>query len=130
MLEDILNHLDKVKKTPSGYIACCPVHNDRNPSMSVTEKDGVVLMYCFSCGANGLDVANSLQISPSALFTDVMMPVTMTRRLKSDLQTDAYVISIYESTKQSNGRLTYNDFKRYKLARERIKVLDTLGGNS
>lgn len=130
MLEEILNHLDKVKKTSSGYIACCPVHNDRNPSMSVTEKDGVVLMHCFSCGANGLDVANSLQISPSALFTDVMMPVTMTRRLKSDLQTDAYVISIYESTKQSNGRLTYNDFKRYKLARERIKVLDTLGGNS
>ena len=130
MLEDILNHLDKVKKTPSGYVACCPVHDDKNPSMSVTEKDGVVLMYCFSCGANGLDVANSLQISPSALFTDVMMPVTMTRRLKSDLQTDAYVISIYESTKQSNGRLTYNDFKRYKLARERIKVLDTLGGNS
>jgi hypothetical protein len=130
VLEEILNHLDKVKKTPSGYIACCPVHNDRNPSMSVTEKDGVVLMHCFSCGANGLDVANSLQISPSALFTDVMMPVTMTRRLKSDLQTDAYVISIYESTKQSNGRLTYNDFKRYKLARERIKVLDTLGGNS
>jgi CheY-like chemotaxis protein len=130
VLEDILNHLDKVKKTPSGYIACCPVHDDKNPSMSVTEKDGVVLMHCFSCGANGLDVANSLQISPSALFTDVMMPVTMTRRLKSDLQTDAYVISIYESTKQSNGRLTYNDFKRYKLARERIKVLDTLGGNS
>ncbi len=130
MLEEILNHLDKVKKTASGYIACCPVHNDKNPSMSVTEKDGVVLMHCFSCGANGLDVANSLQISPSALFTDVMMPVTMTRRLKSDLQTDAYVISIYESTKQSNGRLTYNDFKRYKLARERIKVLDTLGGNS
>jgi len=130
VLEEILNHLDKVKKTASGYIACCPVHNDRNPSMSVTEKDGVVLMHCFSCGANGLDVANSLQISPSALFTDVMMPVTMTRRLKSDLQTDAYVISIYESTKQSNGRLTYNDFKRYKLARERIKVLDTLGGNS
>lgn len=130
MLEEILNHLDKVKKTASGYIACCPVHNDRNPSMSVTEKDGVVLMHCFSCGANGLDVANSLQISPSALFTDVMMPVTMTRRLKSDLQTDAYVISIYESTKQSNGRLTYNDFKRYKLARERIKVLDALGGNS
>jgi CheY-like chemotaxis protein len=130
VLEEILNHLDKVKKTASGYIACCPVHNDKNPSMSVTEKDGVVLMHCFSCGANGLDVANSLQISPSALFTDVMMPVTMTRRLKSDLQTDAYVISIYESTKQSNGRLTYNDFKRYKLARERIKVLDTLGGNS
>lgn len=130
MLEEILNHLDKVKKTPSGYVACCPVHDDKNPSMSVTEKDGVVLMHCFSCGANGLDVANSLQISPSALFTDVMMPVTMTRRLKSDLQTDAYVISIYESTKQSNGRLTYNDFKRYKLARERIKVLDTLGVNS
>ena len=130
MLEEILNHLDKVKKTPSGYVACCPVHDDKNPSMSVTEKDGVVLMHCFSCGANGLDVANSLQISPSALFTDVMMPVTMTRRLKSDLQTDAYVISIYESTKQSNGRLTYNDFRRYKLARERIKVLDTLGGNS
>ena len=56
MLHEILERLDKVKKFGGKYLACCPVHNDRNPSMSVTEKDNKVLIYCHACGASGLDV--------------------------------------------------------------------------
>ncbi|MCO6428240.1 CHC2 zinc finger domain-containing protein [Nitrosomonas communis] len=67
---DILPHLQKVKRVGEGrYLACCPVHDDKNPSMTVTVKpDGVVVMYCHACGAKGLDIVNALGIDPSALF--------------------------------------------------------------
>lgn len=73
---DILSHLTKVKRLSEGrYIACCPVHNDRRPSLNVTIKpDGVILIKCFSCGANGLDVCQALDVEPSALFPNSNNP--------------------------------------------------------
>ncbi len=35
----------------SEAMACCPVHDDRNPSFSVNVRSG--LWHCFSCGAGG-----------------------------------------------------------------------------
>lgn len=38
MLQEILGRLDKVKKAGKNYVACCPVHQDNNPSMSISEQ--------------------------------------------------------------------------------------------
>ena len=66
----ILESLDKVKDLGGGrYNACCPVHNDKHPSMSVKIlDDGMVLMHCFACGANGIEIIRALGLSPSELF--------------------------------------------------------------
>lgn len=66
----ILSHLQKVRRLGDGrYIALCPCHDDRNPSLSVTVKpDGGVLIYCPACGAKGTDVCRTLSIEVSALF--------------------------------------------------------------
>lgn len=66
----ILNALQKVKRTGQGrYVALCPVHDDRKPSMAITETaEGGVLIHCFACGANGADVCGALGIDPSELF--------------------------------------------------------------
>ena len=53
MLNDILPKLDKVKVVSGKTWACCPVHKDNNPSMTLTERDGKVLIHCFSCQASG-----------------------------------------------------------------------------
>jgi 5S rRNA maturation endonuclease (ribonuclease M5) len=34
------------RKIPSGFIAKCPAHDDKNPSLSITEKDGQILAHC------------------------------------------------------------------------------------
>jgi hypothetical protein len=34
------------RKVGSQWMACCPAHSDRNPSLSVQEKDGKVLLHC------------------------------------------------------------------------------------
>lgn len=53
-LELILEKLDGVQKKGSGqYVALCPAHNDKHPSLAIVEKDsGIVLLHCFAgCGA-------------------------------------------------------------------------------
>ena len=46
-LEQIAHRCDKVRwQGKDTFIACCVAHDDRNPSMSVTEKDGMILAHC------------------------------------------------------------------------------------
>jgi hypothetical protein len=46
-LEQISHQCDKVQwRGKDGFTACCVAHNDRNPSMSVTERDGKLLVHC------------------------------------------------------------------------------------
>lgn len=45
----IANGLEKAyKRGPNSYNACCPSHPDKNPSLSIDEKNGKILVYCHS----------------------------------------------------------------------------------
>ena len=74
MIDDLLDRLDKVRQTGEGkFVACCPVHGDRKPSMSLSEvigHDGYrkVLVYCFSCQASAQEVTEALGLPMSVLF--------------------------------------------------------------
>lgn len=50
MIENILAVLDKVKRTgPNNWMACCPAHDDSNPSMTLhAADDGRILVKCFA----------------------------------------------------------------------------------
>jgi len=71
-LDGFLSRLTKVRATGKGsWLACCPAHGDKTPSMSVTEgQDGRVLVHCFSQGCSVDDIANSLGLSVSDLMPD------------------------------------------------------------
>ena len=48
-ISDWLDQLQGVRKVGAGYKARCPAHDDKNPSLSVTEGDGgKVLVKCFA----------------------------------------------------------------------------------
>jgi hypothetical protein len=66
-LETLINQLAQVKRTGKGrYIACCPAHGDKHPSLAIRETDdGVVLLHCFAgcdiasvIGALGMDLSD------------------------------------------------------------------------
>lgn len=122
MIDAVLERLDKVRKSGNGYVACCPVHGDKNPSMSVTEKDGRVLCYCFACGATGVEVAEAIGLPISVLFEGEFVKTSLSRKDKEDLAMDRMVLTF---TEQGHCR-TYADFKRFRLARERAKSLEEL----
>ncbi|MCL1825819.1 MAG: DNA primase [Betaproteobacteria bacterium] len=68
-VELLLSRLDRVKETPSGsWVARCPAHEDRTPSLSIRETDdGRVLVHCFA-GCDVSDVLASIGLSLSDLF--------------------------------------------------------------
>ena len=70
-IENMLARLDKVKETgPGTWLACCPAHDDKHPSLSIRETDdGTILLKCWAgCGAN--DVVEVLGMTFSDLFPD------------------------------------------------------------
>lgn len=60
-VEDLLSKLDKVKKSGAGkWIAVCPCHDDKNPSLAIKEEsDGRILIYCFA-GCGSADILYSI----------------------------------------------------------------------
>lgn len=127
-LETILAKLSKVRKSNRGYMACCPVHDDKNPSMTITETDdGKVLCHCFSCGARGSDVVEALGLPPGELFSGEFTGTYDPKyKLKKTELEDDLVIMMYEQGKQRGDYLTHSDYKRYKLAKARIQQLETM----
>ena len=69
--EVLLNQLHKVRKTGDGkWIACCPSHPDKTPSLSIKEtSDGHVLIHCFA-GCDPVDILSMTGLTMSDLFPD------------------------------------------------------------
>ena len=64
----LLARLDHVRKTGAGrWIARCPAHDDRAPSLSIREIDGRVLLHDFG-GCETRDVLAALGLHMSDLF--------------------------------------------------------------
>jgi len=63
-VERLLTRLEHVRKTGSGWSACCPVHADRIPSLSISEgDDGRVLVHCHAgCTVNAICAELGLQL--------------------------------------------------------------------
>jgi hypothetical protein len=67
-LDNLLSRLDKVKGRNGNYIACCPAHKDRSPSMTIKEtEDGKILMHCFA-GCSIGEIAGAIGFDLSDLF--------------------------------------------------------------
>lgn len=65
---DLLNRLDKVKANETGWVACCPAHEDRHPSLSISVGgDERVLLHCHA-GCTVDAICRSLGIEPKDLF--------------------------------------------------------------
>lgn len=67
----MLNRLDKVKENgPGRWLACCPAHQDRSPSLAVREtSDGTILMKCFAGCPTG-DVLAAIGLELKDLFPE------------------------------------------------------------
>jgi len=69
--DKLLTRLEKVKaKGDNSWMACCPAHDDKNPSLIVTEKDDRVLIHCFSHDCNVSDIVQAVGLELSDLFPE------------------------------------------------------------
>lgn len=69
-LRDVLSRLNKVREASEGYMACCPAHEDKSPSLSVKlADDGKVLLNCHA-GCTSNEVVDAMGIGFGDLFPD------------------------------------------------------------
>ncbi len=67
-IDVLLNQLHKVKQTGHGqYIAQCPSHTDKNPSLAIRDDNGKILLRCFA-GCSAHEIVSSIGLSLSDLF--------------------------------------------------------------
>jgi P4 family phage/plasmid primase-like protien len=69
IIEEILKHFQSVKKTTDGYIAKCPCHDDKHPSLSLTAgDDGRILLKCHA-GCSTENIMSSIGLEMRDLFS-------------------------------------------------------------
>lgn len=73
-IDALLSRLDGLKAGHGvgRWIARCPSHSDRSPSLTIrAEDDGRILVHCFA-GCSAIDIMGSLGMSMTDLFPEPM----------------------------------------------------------
>ena len=70
-VNNLLSKLDKVKSTGNGkYLACCPAHPDKSPSLAIKKTDDEkLLLHCFS-GCSVIDILAAIGLELSDLMPE------------------------------------------------------------
>jgi putative DNA primase/helicase len=72
-LDALLERLEGVRSIPTGFVARCPGHDDRQASLSLSEAPDRILMFCHA-GCQTADVMSALDLSLRDLYLDGATP--------------------------------------------------------
>lgn len=119
-LDKVLSCLDKVKSAGTNkWKACCPAHDDKHPSLAISEtSEGVVLLKCWA-GCTTKEIVSAIGLELRDLFPGEKQ----TRRgpSKAAIEHERMVFRIGQSLQQQ-GSLAGDDLVRFNLAKQRLGV--------
>lgn len=125
-INDLINRLHKVKQTGQGrYIACCPAHNDKHPSLAIRDDEGKILLRCFA-GCSAFEIVSSIGLELADLFPESneysrpsKNPFPAADILRC-IQSEAMIVAIAACDIARGLMLSDSDKKRILLAASRI----------
>jgi hypothetical protein len=128
MIDLLLSRLDKVRKVGSNsYVACCPAHGDKTPSLSITEAKGKILVYCHA-GCYPDEIISAAGLEWGDLFEDEwdaahQRALTAKKPLGpvDPLRVDENVLLITRAKLEKGETLSVDDQARAELAYERVR---------
>jgi len=112
-----------IKRQGKNWVARCPVHNDSDFAMTIKEDGNRILAHCFACGANGLDLYRHLDLLLDELMGE-KRENQVPRHIIEKAKEDKWFIAIYESDVNKGVRPSLHEKRRYRQAKERVKVLN------
>lgn len=129
MIDSILPHLDKVKRSGKGYQARCPAHDDNGPSLSLLEgDDGRVLLHCHA-GCSTQAVVAALGISMKDLFPQSdkprrppPAPGVSRRELQAATDFERSILFILKCDVRRGRPIGQTDMRRGQVARQRLAL--------
>lgn len=129
MIEDILPRLEKVRRTGRGnWLACCPAHEDRSPSMTIhAADDGRILVRCHA-GCSFEEIKDAVGMGwepwfppkqPDDFKPAVRRPFPAADILEA-LQFEAVVLAVTAGDLATHGTLTDEARERMWVAFQRF----------
>jgi putative DNA primase/helicase len=83
-LAKVLERFPDAKKSGNGWMACCPAHDDKSPSLSINEgDDGRVLLNCFGEKCSVDAICESIGLKPADLFSKTPLASMSTKPHRS-----------------------------------------------
>lgn len=124
-LEVFLGRVSKPKQHGKSWMACCPAHNDKSPSLSIAEgEDGRLLVHCHA-GCEYRDIMAAVGLDARDGFAEALSPDARRdykrQKLQSARQIEQFIMS---AAGNQEAELTDEDVSRVALANERIKTID------
>jgi hypothetical protein len=129
-LDAMLSRLTQVKGRNGNYVACCPAHEDRKPSLAVKEEDGKIILHCFAgcsveniVGAVGMDMTD---LFPPKEKVDYARPAPKVKFFATDLlrviALEAAIVSVAAYDMSKGKTLPQHDLDRLQVAYQRINT--------
>src|SRR5690242_8937804 len=132
--EDFLARLERVRRTgPETWLASCPAHEDRSPSLTVRFKaDGRILVYCHAqcgieavLGAMGLELSDLFPEKPLEYVAKERAPFPAADVLRA-IADEANLLFIILHDVDWGVPLKQDDIDRARLAIDRIRAARSL----
>ena len=117
------------RRAGNGWLARCPAHEDRSPSLSISDVDGRVLIHCHA-GCKFEDIVAAVGMRPTDLFPPTQThgrPIPRSQRwvprqVLDAISSEALVVVVAAETLADGGVLTEADRTRLRQATERIRA--------
>jgi hypothetical protein len=138
-VDRLLSRLDGVRAVgPGRWIARCPTHADRSPSLSIRETDdGRVLVHDFG-GCPAVNVLAAVGLGLHDLFAEPLrgpqrhrrpaVPGWKRRQLEDALEIERLIVSIGQTDLAAGRVLSPDDLERLALAQSRVTKLGRMLG--
>ncbi len=123
-----------LKKKGNKYWGCCPFHNEKTPSFSVSEDKG--FFYCFGCHAGGDAIKFLMQVKQQSFFEvvkdlaeqhNIPLPQSSYREQNREIPVDPVVLKIVEINKLAQEFFVKNLQKSSNESRTAIQYLNKRG---
>lgn len=125
--QDILDRLEQVTGGNGKWIACCPAHLDKSPSLAISEAVDRVLVHCFA-GCEATDVTNAIGLNLADLFYNKLTSCELTKRkrqrFEEALKHERLQVAIINSVEMTARLLTPHEKERRLLGQQRIIKLE------
>ena len=123
---DVLDRLEQVTGGKGKWMACCPAHQDKSPSLAIKEADDRVLVHCFA-GCETSDVIAAIGLNVGDLFYYKLAGGEISegkkRRYEEVLKSERYQVAIINSVERHERPLTGFERERRLLGRDRISKI-------
>ena len=128
-IDALISRLDKVVSVGDGkWKACCPAHDDKSPSLAISDNNGKILLHCFA-GCTALDVVHAVDMELQDLFPDDNHDKYRSKPNTLDQERNVLLIAAADAAngKQLNDRdLKARDvaFRRLHAAGKALEVME------